>query len=321
VHLKVSKNNNRKKINIMNYIVFLVFLLIIIVFAIVLRDKGFLQGQNLMNIARQTAVISVLAVGMTFALASGEIDLSVGSVIAISSITVSLLLRNYNIWIAVIATLAVGLVIGSINGFLVTVAKIPSFLVTLGMMGVIFGVARWVTNLAAIPIINNTFSFIFGSGSFGPVSVLFIWTIVVLIVGQVLLRKTTFGRYTLAAGGNRTAAIFSGIKVSKIKFFDMVVCTLMATLGGLMTAGRLRGGRYTFGEEDLMTVLAAVVIGGNSLFGGKATVIGAVIGSLIMGTINNGLILMGLSVAQQMVFRGLIIIFAVAISSRSESSN
>jgi ribose transport system permease protein len=139
-----------------------------------------------------------------------------------------------------------------------------------------------------------------------------------LIIGQVALRKTKFGRYVLATGGNKISALYSGINVERIKFSVMVLNGALAALAGMLYAGRLHGARYTLGETDLMTVIAAVIIGGTSMSGGRGSVIGSIVGSLIMGMINNGLILMGLSVDQQMIFRGLIIIIAVSLTMREK---
>jgi ribose transport system permease protein len=186
------------------------------------------------------------------------------------------------------------------------------------MMGIVTGFARWITNLKSIPVTNDTFNFIFGSGDIGPVSILFVWTIVLLILGELTLKKTVFGRSVLATGGNKVSAMYSGIKVDNIKLIVIVINGMLAALSGMLYAGRLHGARYTLGETDLMTVIAAVILGGTSLFGGRATVIGSIIGSLIMGMINNGLILMGLSVDQQMIFRGVIIITAVSMTLREK---
>ncbi|MHB8277875.1 MAG: ABC transporter permease [Candidatus Humimicrobiaceae bacterium] len=303
-----------KKIQIRNYITYIAFIVIFVFFTIILHGKGFLTANNLMNIARQTSMISIMAIGMTFVLSTGEIDLSIGSIVALSALITALALRNFNIWVAILAGLGTGAMIGLTNGLLVTKARIPSFLVTLGMMGIIAGFARWITNLESVPVVNKAYNFIFGSGDIGPFSVLFIWTIVLVALGQLVLKKTSFGRYTLATGGNKVAANFSGIKVNNIKLTVLVLNGMMAALAGMLYIGRLHGARYTLGEADLMTVIAAVIIGGTSLFGGKGTIVGALIGSLIMGIINNGLILMGLTVAQQMIFRGVIIIAAVSVN-------
>lgn len=319
-----DKNNNSrfnlktifKGVEVKNYIIYFALILIFVFFSITLFDRGFLTVSNLLNIARQTAMISVMAIGMTFVLSAGEIDLSIGSVVALASLVTALALRHYNIWIAIIAGLGTGAIIGLINGLLTTRVKIPSFLVTLGMMGIVAGLARWITALESVPVTNKLYVFIFGGGDIGPIPSLFIWTIVLMVLGQLILRKAPFGRYVLATGGNKTAAKFSGIKVDNIKLAVLTISGTMAGLAGMLYAGRLHGARYTLGEADLLIVIAAVIIGGTSLFGGKGTVIGAIIGSLIMGMANNGLILMGLTVAQQMIFRGIIIIIAVAVGSR-----
>ena len=305
-----------RQFDVGNYILYLGFGAIIVVFAVVLHDKSFLTINNLTNIARQTAMISIMAIGFVFVLSAGEIDLSIGAVVALSSLITALALRDYGMWLAVPAGLATGLVIGLINGFVTTRVRIPSFLVTLGMLGVVNGLARWITDLKSVPVTDSAYNFVFGSGDVGPVPILFVWTGLALAIGHLVLRKTAFGRQVLATGGNRTAAHYSGVKTDRIKLLALVISATAAALAGMLYTGRLHGARYTLGEADLLTVIAAVVIGGTGLFGGKGSVIGAVVGSLIMGVINNGLILMGLSVAQQMIFQGLIIIAAVSLTSR-----
>jgi ribose transport system permease protein len=185
-------------------------------------------------------------------------------------------------------------------------------------MVIVFGFARWITNLRSVPITNDKYNMIFGSGDIGPVSSLFIWTIILVVIGQVFLKKTAFGRYVLATGGNKISASFTGINISNIKLSVLTLNGVAAALAGMLYAGRLHGARYTLGEQDLMTVIAAVIIGGTSLFGGKGSVIASLIGSLIMGMTNNGLVLMGLSVDQQMIFRGVIIIAAVSFTLREK---
>jgi ribose transport system permease protein len=310
-------NLTGSKFNISDYIVYIVFVSLFLFFSIILFKKGFLTGQNLLNITQQTAMISVMAIGMTFVLSTGEIDLSIGSVVALSAMVTALMLRwNLNFMIAVLAGLSTGAFVGFFNGLFVTKVRIPSFIATLGTMAIVGGLARWITNLESIAIANTTFTFIFGSGSFGRLPVLLIWTVVLLALGQYVLKKTSFGRYVLATGGNKISAIYSGIKVDKIKMAVLILNGAMAALAGILYVGRLQGARYSLGEADLLLVIGAVIIGGTSLFGGKGSIVGSVIGSLIMGMINNGLVLMGLNVALQMVFRGIIIILAMSISLR-----
>jgi ribose transport system permease protein len=299
-----------------DYVVYIVCALIFVFFSITLHNKGFFTGRNLMNIIRQTTMISVMAVGMTFVLSCGEIDLSIGSVVAISAMITAVLLRYTGVFFAVLGGLATGAVIGLINGFFVTVVRIPSFIVTLGMGAIAGGFARLITNLESVPVANDAFNFIFGSGDVGPVSILFIWTFVLLLLGQLVLRKTRFGRYVLATGGNKTSANYSGININRIKMAVLILNGVLASFAGILYTGRLHGARYSLGDSDLLLVIAAVIIGGTSLFGGKGTVVGSIIGSLIMGMINNGLVLMGLNVSLQMIFRGVIIIASVSLSLR-----
>ncbi|MDP9355437.1 MAG: ABC transporter permease [Chloroflexota bacterium] len=307
------------QLQIGNYILYVGFAVVFVFFAVVLYDRSFLTIGNLTNIARQTAMISIMAIGFTFVLSAGEIDLSIGAVVALSSLVTALVLRDYGVWLAVPAGLGTGIIIGLVNGLITTRVRIPSFLVTLGTLGIVNGLARWITSLKSIPVTDAGYTFVFGSGDLGPVPILFVWTGLALLIGHLVLRKTAFGRQTLATGGSRTAALYSGVKIDRIKTLSLVISAMSAALAGMLYAGRLHGARYTLGEADLLTVIAAVVIGGTSLFGGKGSVIGAVVGSLIMGIINNGLILMGLTVAQQMIFQGLIIIAAVSLTSRESA--
>lgn len=311
--------NQLKKIKWSNYVIYYIFAGVILLFSVLLLDKGFLSGNNLMNIARQTAMTSIMAVGMTFVLSASEIDLSFGSVVALASIVCAKTLNaTGSIFLGVLAGLAMGMIVGLLNGIFVAKVGIPSFLVTLGINGIVLGFARWVSNLQSIPINNDTFVYFFGSGDIGKIPVLFIWMVMLAIIGQLVLKKTPFGRRVLATGGNKVSAMYSGIKVNQIKILVMLLNSVMAALAGILYTGRLHGARYTLGENDVMIVIAAVIIGGTSMSGGKGSVIGSLLGALIMGILNNGLILMGFSVDQQMIFRGLIIIISVALTMREK---
>jgi ribose transport system permease protein len=310
-----------KNFNYKNYIVYISFGVVLLFFSITLFNKGFLSPGNLMNILRQTAMISVMAVGMTFTISAAEIDLSIGSIVALSALVAALVLRSAGIILAILAGLSVGAVTGLLNGIIVSKVRIPSFLVTLGTSSIISGLARKITNLEAVPIIDKRFNFIFGSGDIGPISTLFLWTLVIMIIGDLVYRKTPFGRAVLATGGNKSAARFSGIRTDAVKVAVMTISAVCAAFAGILYAGRLHGARYTLGEADVMTVIAAVVIGGTSFTGGRGTVVGSIIGSIIMGMLNNGLLLMGLSVSDQMIARGIIIILAVSLSLREAKND
>jgi ribose transport system permease protein len=298
------------------YVLYIGFVLIFVVFAITLGDRGFTSENNLLNIVRQTATISVMAVAVTFVIGAAEIDLSVGAVAGLASVTTAMGIDHYGLVGGIIVGLATGVAVGSINGALVTMVGIPSFLVTLGMMGIAHGTAMWVTNSAPQPILNDTYNNLFGTGDVGTVPSLVIWTAIAVVIGHIVLRRTRYGRGVLATGGNEEAARFSGVDTKRLKFMVLVVSATVAALAGMLYAGRLQSGRFQWGEGDELSVIAAVILGGTSLFGGKASVIGALVGSLLIGLINNGLILMGLEFSQQQIVRGVIIILAVALVSR-----
>jgi ribose transport system permease protein len=306
----------RPRRNLSGFVVYFGLIAVVLLFSVTLRDSGFLTPDNIANILRQTAMVSVMAFGMTFALSAGEIDLSIGQVVGLASLVAAVLLRDFSILIAVPAALLVGIVVGLTNGLLTTRLRIPSFLVTLGTAGVVGGLARIFTDLQAVPVTDEFFTTIFGSGEIGYFSSLFLWTMIALAISHVVYRKTTFGRQVLATGGNRTAARFSGIDTDRVRVAVLVICSFTAAMAGIMYAARLHGGRYTLGEADLLTVIAASVIGGTSMAGGRGSMVGALVGSLLMGVLNNGLILMRLSVSEQMIVRGAIIVIAVAISLR-----
>src|SRR5215207_6081139 len=281
------------------YLVYIGFVALFLFFAITLRDSGFTTPNNLLNIARQTAIIATMAVAMTFVIAAGQIDLSVGAIAGLSSVTTAMAIASYGPLAGVLVGLLTGLVVGAINGLLTTVLVIPSFLVTLGMMGVARGSAMWITDTAPVPIANQIYNNIFGSGQAGPIPSLLIWIVVVTAIGYVVLRKTPYGRQVLATGGNEQAARFSGVNTRRIGFLVLTVSGVVAALAGMLYAGRLQSGRFQWGEGDELSVIAAVVLGGTSLFGGSGSVIGSVLGALLIGVVNNGLILMGLETSQQ----------------------
>ena len=296
--------------------IYWMFAAIFLLFAVLLHDDGFLSPNNLLNILRQTATISIMAVAMTLVISAAEIDLSIGAVAGLSSVCTALAIRNSGIIPGILAGLCVGLIIGTINGLLVSRIGIPSFLVTLGMQGVAIGSAALITNYAPIPILNDRYNAIFGSGSIGKLPGLLIWSFLAVAIGWVTLSKTTLGRRILATGGNRDAAEFNGIDTKKIKFTVLLISSTVAAIAGMIYAGRLQTGRYEWGAGDELSAIAAVILGGTSLFGGSGTIIGTFFGALLVGLINNGLILAGLPVSQQQIVRGLIIILAVALAKK-----
>ncbi|MDN4616317.1 ABC transporter permease [Leifsonia sp. F6_8S_P_1B] len=298
------------------YVIYIGFVVVFVFFAILLHDQGFLSPNNLLNIFRQTSTITIIAVGMTYVIAAAQIDLSVGSTAGLASVVTAMGIASWGPLPGILCGLAVGAVVGSINGALVSMLGIPSFLVTLGMLGIAVGTAQWITASAPIPILDDTYNTIFGSGNIGPIPGLIIWSGVFVAAGAVVLARTKFGRQVLATGGNRTAADFTGINTKRITFQVLLLSGLVASVAGMLYAGRLQSGRFQWGTGDELSAIAAVILGGTSLFGGSGTVIGTLFGSLLIGLINNGLILAGLDSSQQQVVRGGIIILAVALARK-----
>lgn len=322
----LSKATNLQKPGVMsikldwrNYIVYIAFVIIFIYFSITLFDQGFLSIDNLLNIIRQTTMITIMAVAMTFVVASGEIDLSVGSTTALAALISALAMQSgLGIIGGILAGLLSGLIVGAINGFFVTKIAIPSFLVTLGMMQLVRGVDMWMTKTNPVAIHDALFNTIFGSGKIGPFPSLLIWSLIVAVVGHIILKKTPFGRQVLATGGNRLSAQYSGINTGRVKFIAFLFTGVAAAIAGMLYSGMMHYGRYSFGTGDELAAIAAVIIGGTALYGGYGSIIGTVIGSIMIGTINNGLIIMGLDVSQQMMVSGAIIILAVAFGKKPQ---
>jgi ribose transport system permease protein len=301
-----------------NSMVFIALIVLFLIFSLTLGNVGlgFSNVDNLWNIIRQTSLIAILSVGMSFSLGAGQIDLSQGAVVAVTGLTSALVLRNFGIVPAVLAGLGVGALVGALNGFLIAYIGMPAFLATLGTQIVFQGVARTMTSLKSIPILDQTFINIFGGGNIGDVPVLVVWMLVILVIGHIVLRKTPFGRKVLAIGGNRKSAMYSGINVKKTIFLVMIFSGMLASLVGILWAGCYGGGRYSIGDGSEVSAIAASVLGGTSISGGIASILGAGAGAIMTGMIDSALVMYGLDVYQQMIIRGIVIIIAVATTHK-----
>jgi len=311
-----SVGNLLKRFEWQQNIIYIGFIAVFILFSILLSDSGFSNPNNLLNIFRQTATISIMAVAMTYVIAAAEIDLSIGSVAGLAAVVTAMTINGYGLIPGILAGLAVGALSGAISGGLVAWLKVPSFLVTLGMLGLVVGVARWITASAPVPIADQTYITVFGGGDLGPIPGLLVWVVVAVTIGAIVMNKTKFGRHVRATGGNLVAAGYTGVKTAKVKFMVLLLSGVTASFAGMLYAGRLQSGRFQWGTGDELSVIAAVILGGTSLFGGRGQVVGSLFGALFIGLINNGLILAGLDVSQQQVVRGAIIILAVALSRK-----
>lgn len=300
--------------------IYVAFVALFIIFSVTLKDvgTGFMSTSNLMNILRQTCLIAILSVGMSFVLAAGQIDLSIGSVIGLVSLVAAIVIRDVGLWAGVFAGLLCGALIGVLNGVLVAYIRMPAMVATLGTMTVFAGVGRTLTQLKAVPIQNDFFNNVFGGGTLGILPTSFLWLLAIMLIGYLIMNKSKFGRKVLATGGNSRAALYSGINIKRITFSVMVINGFLAAVVGLLWAGRFSGGRYSLGESVETSVIAATVLGGTSITGGRASVLGAAIGAIMVGMLDNALVLYGLDVYQQMIVSGAVIILAVALTTRRD---
>jgi ribose transport system permease protein len=286
------------------------------VFALTLEDRGFLTSVNLLNIATQAAPIAIMAVGAVFVLSAGEIDLSIGAVVAVASLATASVLQDHGLVLGIAAGIGVGLGAGFLSGSLVTRLKVPSFLVTLALMEIAVGLSRKIHDLQSVSVVDPSFLRWFGSGEVLGASGVIVWAIAVAAVGFVIFGHTRFGAHVRAIGDSRPAAASGGINVNRVRVAVFMISGGTAALAGMLYAGRLQAAQYTLGTNDLFAVIAAVIIGGTSLFGGRGSIVGAVAGALLLAILNNGLILFGLSVAEQTIALGVIILLAVIVGLR-----
>lgn len=288
-----------------------VLIVIAIIFSCI--APNFLTENNLLNIVRQASINIVLATGMTVVILTGGIDLSVGSVLAVSAVTAMVVSLMPELgWAAVPIALLIGLVLGALNGLLVAYAGLPPFIVTLGSMTTLRGLAYLLAG--GTTIINSKISFAWiGNAYLGPLPWIVVIAFLVLLATWFLLRHTVLGIYIYGVGGNPQAARLTGIKVGQVMLFVYAFSGLLAGLGGVMTTSRLYSANGVLGTGYELDAIAAVILGGTSFVGGIGTVIGTLFGALIISTLNNGLTLMNVSFFWQLVVKGLVIIIAVAL--------
>ncbi|MDU6135362.1 ABC transporter permease [Bradyrhizobium sp.] len=298
------------------YMLYIAFVILLVVFS--LSSPWFLSVDNFLNIGRQTTLVSIIAVGMTFIIIARQIDLSVASTLALSGMAAALAMSQINnSWIVgAVAGLGTGALVGLLNGILTTQLSIPSFLVTLGSLSMARGLAMMVTNTKPVIITNETYFAIFGEGTLLGIPVPIAWTLAAMIVGILLLHYNVFGRRIYAVGGNPTAALYSGINTKLITTAAFALTGTLAGLAALVLSARSHAARPDVVQGMELDVIAAVILGGCSLFGGRGYILGTLFGSLIIGTLNNGLVLLGVSSPMQLVIKGAIIVAAVAFTKR-----
>ena len=293
----------------------LFFALVVILFS-VLTD-GFLSLGNILNILRQSAPLLMVACAMTLVITTGGIDLSVGSILALVSALTAILIQAGLPWVVVVVLmLAGGALIGALQGFLIAYETIPAFIVTLAGLSIIRGIALLMTGGYSIPI-PSTLSFVeLGRGWFGGIPVPALIAAAVLLVGLVLFNQTPFGRYVTGIGANAEAVRRAGVNTRAVTLGVYVLTGTMAALAGIVLAARLGSGSSNAGQGFELDVIAAVVLGGTSLFGGRGTMLGTILGALTVAVIGNGLILAHLSPFLTPIITGSIILIAIWMNFR-----
>jgi ribose/xylose/arabinose/galactoside ABC-type transport system permease subunit len=292
-----------------------VALILLIIVAAVLSPR-FLTPVNLMNVLRQTAIVGVLGIGMTFVILTAGIDLSVGAVLAVSAVLLAGNLESTgNIELAMLAAVLAGMAIGLVNGLGVTLGRIQPFVMTLGMLGIARSIAFLYTGGQPIPVVDRQFLTL-GIGYLWRVPIPSIIFIAILIVAALVLHYTPFGRAVYAIGSNEEAARLSGIEVGRVKTMVYIISGFTAAIGAIMYCSQFASAPAIAGEGYELDAIAAVVVGGTSLFGGQGGVVGTFFGALIIGILSNVLNLMGVSPFAQPLAKGALIILAVLIVGR-----
>lgn len=307
--------NSNFKENLDKYksLIGLVLLCVVITFV----SPAFMTLSNITNVFTQVSTNAIIAVGMTFVILTGGIDLSVGSTVAISgALAASIIKSTNNIFLAILGAGLVGIAIGLINGLLISKGKLQAFIATLATMTIFRGATLVFTNGTPISKLSEEFVNI-GNGKLGFIPIPVIIAVIVLIIAIYVLSQTRFGRYLYALGGNEDSARLSGINTNKIKTLVYIISGFASSIAGVIIASRIGSASPNAGTGFELDAIAAVVIGGTSLAGGEGRITGTIIGALIIGVLNNGLNLMNVSPFYQSIVKGLVILIAVLLDKKS----
>jgi ribose/xylose/arabinose/galactoside ABC-type transport system permease subunit len=298
------------------YGIYIAFLLMCVVLSF--ATDAFLTTNNILNVLRQISINGIIAVGMTFVIITGGIDLSVGSIVGLASVVAASFAHpdTYPLFVPILAGLLVGLLCGGVNGILIARWKVAPFIVTLGMMTAARGMTMVYTNGRPVINLSDGYNFVGGGYIVGiPLPVIIL--ILVALIGFFVLKYTKFGRHVYAVGGNEHSANVSGVRVKPVKVAVYCIVGLAAGLAGIVLSSRVMSGSPVLGTGYELDAIAAVVIGGTSLFGGVGSIVGTLVGVLIIGTMNNGLDLLNVSSYYQQVAKGVIIILAVLLDKKN----
>ena len=288
---------------------------IILVIVSTILNPRFLTSTNILNVVRQISIFGIIAIGQTFVILIGGIDLSVGSILALVVVLTGGFLPDWGIPLTILMGLVVGTVIGSINGFGVTKGNVQPFVMTLGMLGIARGLAFLYTGGMPIPVLNPDFLYI-GNGYFLGIPVPAIMFVSLVIIAALVLKYTPFGRYVYAIGSNSEAARLSGIKVDQVKIMVYAICGLTCAIAGIVYASQLAVAPPIAGEGYELDAIAAVVVGGADMFGGEGGMFGTFLGAAIIGSLSNILNLTGVNPFVQKLAKGVLIIAAVTVKAR-----
>lgn len=313
-----TQNNNLKEI-IIKYKSLIGLVLLVAIVSML--SPAFLSSKNIFNILRQTSVNAIIAAGMTFVILTGGIDLSVGSILAISgAVCASLLASGQSIVVGVIAALVIGAVVGFLNGFIISKGKLQPFIATLATMTVLRGLTLVYTDGKPITLGSGELAINFGQiggGTILGIPTPAIIMIVVFIVCAYILNNTKMGRYTYALGSNEEATKLSGLNTDKIKIWVYTISGILASIAGIIITSRLYSAQPTAGSGYELDAIAAVVLGGTKLAGGSGKIGGTIIGALIIGVLSNALNILDVSSYYQMMVKGAVILIAVLLDRKS----
>lgn len=292
-------------------------LIVLIVLLSVLAGEKFLTPQNFINVSRQASYVGIMAVGMVFVIAMGDIDLSVGSIWMLSSVMMAIALReNYSIWVAIAVCMAVATLCGLLNGALSVALGIPTIIVTLGTLSLYRGLGLVVTDASPVSGYNLETWFFAWIGGRDPIFGVWIsvWAMFITgVIGWILFNHTAFGRRVQAIGSNRQAALFSGIRIARTRILVMTLMGFIVGIAAVVALAFNRNGSPTVGAGTELSVIAATIIGGTALSGGSGSVLGAILGALIIALIQNGLALLAVPPAWSTAVTGIVIIVAVTL--------
>ena len=313
---------NRKKINFKNYGIFVVFIVLVIILMI-LSPNAFAKPRNLINVVKQASINGVLACGMMFVIIAGGIDLSAGSVVALSGVVAAYLaqMQGIPIILPILGALGTGALIGLINGFGAAYAELPPFIITLATMSIVRGAALILSGGSPVFGLQEQFEGIAGISIANVIPILVLYFLLIAVFSGFILNKTVFGRHVYAIGGNSITAKVSGINVKSMLLRVYIICGVFSGIAGLLIASRTMQGSPTVGVGYEMDAIAAVVIGGVSMSGGSGKWYGTIIGAFLLALISNGLDILGVSSNFQQIIKGIIIAVAVYLDLRGKKTS